>query len=738
MVDKFDSLVLEVFRGERKLKMCLFAERELARTVRHYSQCPVNFEDVQRICQDIRRILDKARSKNPRGPELLDQLKKSSRLLWEQLLTRPVKEELKSCPARNLVLSLEEELVSIPWELLFDGEQFLCLRYNVGRLIRSEQKEHTVSYRSPAPRVRMLILANPTGDLTSAYDEGINIRNQFDRARKKIAIDFKSTSIDTLFVRRSLREYDVVHFAGHCEYDPDDPQKIGWVFRDGRFSALDIIAMAEDNRLPSLVFSNACHSAQVNTTGIERDYQEKTYSLAAAFLFSGVRLYIGAIQRVEDPMSFLFAREFYACLIRGRSVGECMRLGRLRLVKEQGLDSLLWASHILYGDPDFRMFRAKRAEVPERKKILSGFVRAHRRRMVAACCVAAGLLLAAGMVLALRSMHPTARYLLRRAERLFQDGRNMEVIQTAERIIAKDPGLLEVYPLVADTFSRLGRREEALKFYFDYIFKSQEADDDRHLANGYIQAGWLYHAAGEYPKAYEFYAKAIELSRQKKDRLHEAVAMRKMAVWYLDKEDNDRALELLTKSAEINRDAQSDPEHRYNLACDYFDLGLLFFNISDLAQAKEFYAKSLKTFEALDRVDQLSDYYFNLGEIYLDEKQFQKALASYRKGLEIDQKQGNLPSLSSDFLMIGELYVEMDDLVRAEENFKLAESIALKINAPMEVAAAQHALGALYKRQGQKRKAREYLRAAEEILRGIDTPAYKAVQADLLTLDGPR
>ena len=67
---------------------------------------------------------------------MIAELKKSGQLLWDNLLTRPVKERLKRAADRELTLSLDEELISIPWELMHNGEEFLCLAFDCGRLVR--------------------------------------------------------------------------------------------------------------------------------------------------------------------------------------------------------------------------------------------------------------------------------------------------------------------------------------------------------------------------------------------------------------------------------------------------------------------------------------------------------------------------------------------------------------------------------------------------------------------------
>ncbi len=735
--DNPNTLVLEVFRFENRLRMSVLPETERARTISHYSLCAVSFEDVSRVCQEITVILNRQHKKNGTDPESINSLKKQGQLLWEQLLTRSVKSCLKAAGTRDLILSLEEELVSIPWELLYDGSEFLGLKFNVGRLIRSQQEQAQPHYRSVSSKPKMLILADPTGDLKSAYEEGLNIRNQFDKARDKVAIDFKSTDIDTLFVKKILREYDIVHFAGHCEYEKADPAKTGWLLQDGRFTAADILSMGADTFLPSLVFSNACQSAQVSKKIIAEDYQEKTYSLASAFLFSGVRHYIGAIQRIEDPVSFVFAREFYSQLIKSSSVGNAVRLARLRLVKDFGLNSCFWADYLLYGDPDQVLFPDHlKPELSRPANILNIWPK-HKKKILSALL---SLVLAAGLLSAafiLPSLNPSVYYLYGKARKAFRSGENVQAGMLADKIISKNPGFLDAYPLLADSCSRQGLKQEALKYYFEYMLQSERKNDLRHLAYAYISIGWFYHQSGEYSKAYEFYQKAIDLSRKNFDKLHEALALRKLAVWHMDKEENDLALELLTKSSEINREKQFFYEYKYNLACDYFDLGLLFANKEDYSAAKDFYNKSLKAFNSLNLKNEISDYYFNLGEVCVWEKQYQKALEYYLKGLKIDQSQSNLPSISSDYCMLGELYMEMDNLAQAENYFKKAEALARKIEGRMEIASACYNLGKLYKKRNQKNLAREYLRQAQEIYYSVETPDYRLVQEELLTLDRP-
>jgi len=725
-----DAYVLEIGRQVNGLMMSIFHSGSISPTLKHYSHIPVSFSQVNRLCRELSSVLNESlRSDNE--PSRLNRMQKAGQFLWDHLFTGHVKSRLKDAASPDLILSLDEDLIGIPWELLHDGRDFLCLKFNMGRLIRTQLQERAVQYRSTVNnRLKMLILADPTADLKSAYLEGIHIRDRFDRFRQRVKIDLKSTDIDTVYVKKNMRDYDIVHFAGHCEYDSQDHSSGGWLLSDGRLTARDILVLGENQglSLPGLVFSNACSSAKTSGHLMDDDHQERAYSLAAAFLLSGVRHYIGTIRHMEDPASLIFAKEFYDQLVKGSSIGECMRLSRIRLVKEYGPVAACWAGHILYGDPAFCLFKPKApAQAPLRIK--KAVQRSRGVLLKAAVC---GLVVAASAysysILPFRN--PAAYALFLKANKLMEKGGNAGVVALSREIIKKDPLFLPTYRLLASAYLRMGERENSLRYYFDYALYSQKRGRIDELCAAYIGIGWVYHLFGDYPRAFEFYNKAIGISRENKDRLNEALGLRKLAVWYIDKQDYDKALELLTKSSEINRENQRWQKHRYNLACDYFDLGLVFADKDDYATAGQFYKKSRAIFEKMKLKGELGDYYFNLGELHLLEKQYSRAMECYLKGLGIDESQGNRPAMAGDYNMIGELYAEMGNAAQARGYFIKSSELSKEMGLLPELAAAYYNLGLLEKAKNHRSSAKDYFRQAQELYRRIGTPEYQDIRKE--------
>lgn len=136
-----ETLILEVFKQDDALKMGLFEQSQTAPTLRHYSQVGVSFSELRQLSTEMVGVLNRLPKDQSSKLDQLKSLQKIGRLFWDHLFSRSIKEKIKNSPSCFLILSLDEELISIPWELVFDGENFFCLKFSLGRLIRSKGKQ---------------------------------------------------------------------------------------------------------------------------------------------------------------------------------------------------------------------------------------------------------------------------------------------------------------------------------------------------------------------------------------------------------------------------------------------------------------------------------------------------------------------------------------------------------------------------------------------------------------------
>jgi CHAT domain-containing protein len=360
------DLIIEASRENGYIKVSVYERSEGGeRTLRPYEHIEVPWEQIETSRREVISLLNRANRRAKVTREILESLKKSGQVLFDLLVPSKAREKLSSTEARNLILYVDDKLVHIPWELLFDGRRFLCRRFAMGRIVRTRQAPTALSSRTPKAPFKVLVLADPRGDLDASYREGIEIRNFLDEKRDIFHVDFKSHPVDVPFVKKNLRDYDIVHYAGHADYHSENPSESGWLLKDARLKASEISAMGGLQPMPSLVFSNACQSGHSGEWRIGEEDEQQIFGLANAYLLSGVQHYIGTFWEILDEPSSQFAKLFYGSLSQGESVGEAVRKAREQLIEAHGEETIVWASYMLYGDPTFAFDPAEKEEEVE-------------------------------------------------------------------------------------------------------------------------------------------------------------------------------------------------------------------------------------------------------------------------------------------------------------------------------------------------------------------------------------
>lgn len=341
-------LTLDLAREGRRLKISFFEGGDKA--LRPYVSHEASWEQIDANCRELLTLLGYINRSSTFGADLLNRLKKTGQILFDLLIPPQIKEKLATTSATIVTLRLEDTLVQIPWELIHDGENFFCRRFATGRLASTSQTLTARSTRMPTVPFNVLVLADPRGDLAAAYQEGLEIKRFLDARRNRFRVDFKSQPADIAYVKKNLRDYDIVHYAGHVCYDDANPSNSGWLLSDGTLRADEIAAMGGLEPMPALLFVNGCASGLTDEWK-NGDQEQPIFGLANAFLLSGVRHYIGTFREFTDQSHGDFATHFYAAAGDGESIGKALRSARrAQMNGGQGL-ALAWTNYMLYGDP---------------------------------------------------------------------------------------------------------------------------------------------------------------------------------------------------------------------------------------------------------------------------------------------------------------------------------------------------------------------------------------------------
>ena len=149
--------------------------------------------------------------------------------------------------------------------------------------------------------------------------------------------------------------YDIVHYAGHGDFDPQRPDRVGWLFAGGLLTSGELERLDE---APRLVVANACLSgltseAREGGGRVTRAQSEAALlpSLADEFFHLGVRNYIGTAWEVNDLGAEMFATTLYGALLEGQRVGDAVLAARRVLWEQNELYGALWGAYQHYGDP---------------------------------------------------------------------------------------------------------------------------------------------------------------------------------------------------------------------------------------------------------------------------------------------------------------------------------------------------------------------------------------------------
>jgi CHAT domain-containing protein/Flp pilus assembly protein TadD len=347
-----ETLHLEIALEQRRLKISLASQCAGAmQTVRHVEEMAVSRERIDRRCRRMVETLNRANRSGSLSPDLVQKLKEKGQHFRDELFSVGIKNRLNDTAAAPLILTLDDRLVHIPWELLHDGKSFLCQRFAMGRVVRTRQTVTASHSRVMSPPLQLLILADPGGDLNAAYQEGVNLRNEMDAFPSSLQVAFRSREVNPELLKAKLRNYDLVHFAGHATYDDHQPEKSGWRLSQGSLSAADIAKMAGTGSMPALVFANGCQSARTEAWDIPSNMHHRIFGLANAFLLAGVKHYIGTFWEIPDETSQRFASAFYRSFLSGQPIGKAVQSARLSLMETLGEENIIWASYLLYGDP---------------------------------------------------------------------------------------------------------------------------------------------------------------------------------------------------------------------------------------------------------------------------------------------------------------------------------------------------------------------------------------------------
>ena len=286
--------------------------------------------------------------------------KQISKVLFEMLIPQDFKQEIRS--QYNLVLNLDVEAASFPWELIQDtaiAQKPICVNAGMIRRLNTPNFRNKPRY---SKEKNVLIIGDPIlnapnlSQLSGAEAEARQVVESF--AGKMNVIERISCLSGDILQGIYANESRAIHVAAHGDFDPLDPRKSGIIIGYNELTKsyiyLNSSNIEQMDVIPDFVFINTCYSGKI--TEQANDFSYSTYGFAAnvgiQFMAVGVKAVIVAGWPVYDDLAQTFATEFYKHFLEEIPFGESVQRAR-EACYDADPNRNTWGAYQCYGDPSY-------------------------------------------------------------------------------------------------------------------------------------------------------------------------------------------------------------------------------------------------------------------------------------------------------------------------------------------------------------------------------------------------
>jgi len=254
-----------------------------------------------------------------------------------------------------LLLMVDETVLHLPWEMMFDTDHAPLVMRPFGRVVTTRVAPPTGrDLAMEDPTVRILAVENPTDDL-AASERVMEVIQGLSPSNPDLVIEVTTLARGDATRRRfaeTLRagDFDIVHFAGHGRFDGDHPSDSAVILADGPLTDEHVLKLRW-KQPPFVVWNSSCESARVGPDTRIVSNARRSNGLASAFLSRGVEAYLGHYFFVEDTSAAEFIETFYSTLLRERNVGRAVQEARQRAIDRfAGECDLTGLGAVFFGD----------------------------------------------------------------------------------------------------------------------------------------------------------------------------------------------------------------------------------------------------------------------------------------------------------------------------------------------------------------------------------------------------
>ena len=209
------------------------------------------------------------------------------------------------------------------------------------------------------------------------------------------------------------------------------------------------------------------------------------------------------------------------------------------------------------------------------------------------------------------------------------------------------------------------------------------------IAESYNSIAANYFSSSDYPKAKEYYFKALKATKNKK--LISKV-LKNIGGYYTYQGNYSKGLDFSFQALKISEELKDEK----NIAKVLSNIGVNYFNLKKYNEAILYYEKALKINTKIGVKMSMSLNLRNMGHAYRLIKQDYKAIESYNRAIKIDNQLKNKEGTATDLASISVIYYKLKQYNKALEYSSKSLIIAQEINRPDIIAINYNNFGGIY------------------------------------------
>ena len=254
------------------------------------------------------------------------------------LFTNELKKFLKENKCNKLHLVMDEEVSSIPWELVLS-------QYNISLpIIRIPNRNREFQESQANVKSKTIALIIGSGQGISDFDSFVNqLKFSLSKHKEANLKTFDASDANKLklfFAEHNHTPFEIIIYYGHAIFGSDH-STTGLLCKDNSIFSIEDCEVFESAPCKCMIV-NACQSARGNI------FEKNSFAYAA--LKAGVDTYIGTHFFLESQRSFLFIKTFLQQVLQNSSYLEAFNCSLQALEKEYGANDISLYNYIYYGE----------------------------------------------------------------------------------------------------------------------------------------------------------------------------------------------------------------------------------------------------------------------------------------------------------------------------------------------------------------------------------------------------